>query len=349
MTVIAIAFALCAYWQRRDRLSLPPLHRRARVARDRAHRPVLDRSARAAVGCGACRGNGDACILRLDRAFVVRAATGTPRPECRTAPRTGRPSPSAPRGCRTSTSCAPSRTTIRSAMRTVEKRCDTRIVMRPPSPRVARRLGVALEQRVLGLGVERGGRLVEHEQQRVVAHEPARQRELLPLAERQLDAARPGRAELRVEPGRQPLDHVVGAGAIDGRRDRRRRRPSAARRRGRRCAARGTRSGRSPGTRRPAARATRRPASRASGVSSTKIAPGVGSYIFASSFTSVVLPAPFSPTMATTAPAGSVSDTSSSTTRDGARVGERHVIEADAVGAAASGTGRSAVAASDAA
>ena len=51
---------------------------------------------------------------------------------------------------------------------------------------------------------------------------------------------------------------------------------------------------------------------RASGVSSTRIAPDVGSYIFASSFTSVVLPAPFSPTMATTAPAGSV---------------ERHVVE----------------------
>jgi len=33
----------------------------------------------------------------------------------------------------TSTSRAPSSTTIRSAMRTVEKRCDTRMVMRPPS------------------------------------------------------------------------------------------------------------------------------------------------------------------------------------------------------------------------
>src|ERR1700674_3439782 len=55
---------------------------------------------------------------------------------------------------------------------------------------------------------------------------------------------------------------------------------------------------------------------RASGVSSTKIEPEDGSYIFASSLTSVVLPAPFSPTMATTAPTGSVNDTSSSTTRD---------------------------------
>src|SRR5438128_1344976 len=55
---------------------------------------------------------------------------------------------------------------------------------------------------------------------------------------------------------------------------------------------------------------------RASGVSSTRIEPDDGSYIFASSLTSVVLPAPFSPTMATTAPAGSVTDTSSSTTRE---------------------------------
>ena len=55
---------------------------------------------------------------------------------------------------------------------------------------------------------------------------------------------------------------------------------------------------------------------RASGVSSTWIDPAVGSYIFASSLTSVVLPAPFSPTIATTAPAGSISETSSSTSRE---------------------------------
>src|SRR5207245_9543842 len=55
---------------------------------------------------------------------------------------------------------------------------------------------------------------------------------------------------------------------------------------------------------------------RASGVSSARIEPDDGSDIFARSLTSVVLPAPFSPTIATTAPAGSVTDTSSSTTRD---------------------------------
>ena len=108
---------------------------------------------------------------------------------------------------------------MRSAMRTVEKRWETRIVMRPLplSPAAARRRGVALEQRVFGLRVQRGGRLVEDQQQRLVAHEAARQRELLPLAERQLDSARPRRTELRVEARRQTGDDVAGAGAIDRR------------------------------------------------------------------------------------------------------------------------------------
>ena len=58
--------------------------------------------------------------------------------------------------------------------------------MRPLSLRAgaARRCGVALEQRVFGLRVQRGGRFVEDQQQRLIAHEAARQRQLLPLAER---------------------------------------------------------------------------------------------------------------------------------------------------------------------
>ena len=59
-------------------------------------------------------------------------------------------------------------------MRTVEKRCDTRIVIRPlPDRGLAGGVGEPLEQRVLGLRVERGGGLVEHEQQWVFAHEAA--------------------------------------------------------------------------------------------------------------------------------------------------------------------------------
>src|SRR5262245_19531424 len=50
----------------------------------------------------------------------------------------------------------------------------------------ARGRGVALEERVLGLGVERRSGLVEHEQQRLLAHEATRERELLPLAEAHL-------------------------------------------------------------------------------------------------------------------------------------------------------------------
>ena len=125
----------------------------------------------------------------------------------------------------------------------------------------ARAGGVPLEQGVLGLGVERGGRLVEHQQQRLVAHEAAGQGELLPLSEGDLDAVRPGRAELGVEPGREPRSttssaparstaatdrrlvveagHVADADGVLGR---------------------AARTGRSPGRRRPAGTATRRPA-----------------------------------------------------------------------------------------
>ena len=159
-------------------------------------------------------------------------------------------------------------------MRTVEKRCETRIVMRPLlRRRAARRRGVALEQRVLGLGVERRRRLVEHEQQRRVAHEAARQRELLPLAERDLDAARPGRPELRVEARRQPRDDVAGAA--------RARRPSttagSSSSRGTSptptvCRARNSKRKKSWNA--PASRARHSPAgTRASGAPSTRIAP----------------------------------------------------------------------------
>jgi hypothetical protein len=79
--------------------------------------------------------------------------------------------------------------------------------------------GVALEQRVLGFGVERGGGLVEHEQQRVIAHEAACQRELLPLTERDLDPAGPRGAELGLQPrgqARGTLLMGIDAGALRG-------------------------------------------------------------------------------------------------------------------------------------
>ena len=195
--------------------------------------------------------------------------------------------------------------------------------------------GVALEQRVLGLGVERRGRLVEHQQQRVVAHEAARQRELLPLAEA-TPRRRPGqvgpscvssppasRATTSSAPARSTAAddrrlvvearHVADADGLPG--------------------AELEAEEVLEGAGQPR-RATRRPASAPSGMPSTRIAPDVGSYSLASSFTSVVLPAPFSPTMATTAPAGRSSDHVVEHEPLGAGIGERDVLEADAVGAA---------------
>jgi len=51
----------------------------------------------------------------------------------------------------------------------------------PVRPCLARRGGVALEQLVLGLRVQRRRRLVERREQRLVSHESAGQGELLPL------------------------------------------------------------------------------------------------------------------------------------------------------------------------
>ena len=76
-------------------------------------------------------------------------------------------------------------------MRTVGKRCEMRMVVRP-----AASVAEALEHGVLRLGVERRGRLVEHQDVRLLAHERARQRDLLPLPARQLDAVVEPAAEL---------------------------------------------------------------------------------------------------------------------------------------------------------
>src|SRR6516225_8283250 len=80
----------------------------------------------------------------------------------------------------------------------------------------SRRFGIALKQSVLGLGIKRRCRFVQHQQYWLLAHEPARQGKLLPLTKTNLDAARPGWAQLRVEPSRKPVDNIVGAGARDG-------------------------------------------------------------------------------------------------------------------------------------
>ena len=84
------------------------------------------------------------------------------------------------------------------------------IVVRP-----ARQLAEALEDRVLGLGVERRGRLVEHQDVGLLAHERARQRDLLPLPARQLRPVLEPAPERRVEPSRERRHELVGAAALD--------------------------------------------------------------------------------------------------------------------------------------
>ena len=83
-----------------------------------------------------------------------------------------------------------------------------------------RGLGVALEEGVLGFGVERGGWLVEDEEERVVAHEASGECELLPLTEGDVDSTGPGRAELGVETGSEVLHDIARAGSSDSRRHR---------------------------------------------------------------------------------------------------------------------------------
>ena len=61
----------------------------------------------------------------------------------------------------------------------------------------ARRRSIVFEQRVFRLCIKRGGRFIEDQKQRLIAHETTRQRKFLPLAERELDSARPRRTELR--------------------------------------------------------------------------------------------------------------------------------------------------------
>src|SRR2546427_4474622 len=80
--------------------------------------------------------------------------------------------------------------------------------------RLSRR-GVAFEQRVLRLRVQCSCRLVEYEQQGIVAHEAARQSDFLPLTERHIDAFRPRRPKLRVEAGLEMRDDIGGSGPIN--------------------------------------------------------------------------------------------------------------------------------------
>ena len=88
--------------------------------------------------------------------------------------------------------------------------------MRPLSPR-AHRGGVALEQRMLRLRVERGGGLVEHQQRCRVSHEPARQRSFCHCPK--LISAPPGHVgpSCVSRPAGNARNNVLRPGARDGR------------------------------------------------------------------------------------------------------------------------------------
>ena len=87
----------------------------------------------------------------------------------------------------------------------------------PRGPEATARGGrITLEQRVLGFRVERGGGLVQHQQQGMVAHEAPRQRQLLPLPKTHVHARRPARPELGRETRHEAFDHIGRAGAIHG-------------------------------------------------------------------------------------------------------------------------------------
>src|SRR5688572_18705044 len=68
---------------------------------------------------------------------------------------------------------------------------------------------------MLCLRIESRRRLVEHEQKRAIAHEPARQRQFLPLPERHFDSGRPRWSQLRIKPRGHTRDVVTSARAID--------------------------------------------------------------------------------------------------------------------------------------
>src|SRR5262245_16814744 len=73
---------------------------------------------------------------------------------------------------------------------------------------------------MLGLGIQSRSGLVQDEDQRTLPHESSSQGELLPLAEADVDAAGPGRTQLRLESGIELPDDVGRARALDGGADR---------------------------------------------------------------------------------------------------------------------------------
>ena len=186
----------------------------------------------------------------------------------------------------------------------------------PLSRAVWRATPMYRSNRALSVGsVEAGGRLVEDEQQGVVAHHRAAEGELLPLPAGELLAVGEGAPEA----GQEALGHLrddgAGSGTFEGRAngvvvvetgevadaDNLRREQLGAQE--------VLERGRSYGRARRRGRARRVERRR------RRMRPDVGSYMRVSSLTKVVLPAPLRPTRATAVPAGRCKDTSVNTSR----------------------------------
>ena len=151
------------------------------------------------------------------------ASLATPRPRRAAAPtsaRSGRRARAARRASPPRRRGPSSSTAIRSASTTVDSRCAMTMTLRPRPTAAQAVLDVAL-----GPGVERAGRLVEHQDRRVL-QQRARDADPLLLAARQLQ---PALADHGVVAVRQPGDEVG-----DPRRPRRRLDPGAVARAGRR-------------------------------------------------------------------------------------------------------------------
>src|SRR4051794_18169690 len=72
---------------------------------------------------------------------------------------------------------------------------------------------------MLGFSVQRSSRFVEHQQEWMIAHEAAGQRQSLPLPKGDFDPLRPGGPKLCVQPGVKFVDHIFGTCPANGGRD----------------------------------------------------------------------------------------------------------------------------------
>ena len=127
------------------------------------------------------------------------------RPAARRAARSGRRPAAAPRACRAPSRGRPSMTAMRSAMRTVENRCEITMPIRP-----LRFSFSSAKMPASASGIERGGRLVEDPDVGVAVHD-ARERQPLPLAARQIVAALEQPPDLGVEAVRHLLHQPLAA------------------------------------------------------------------------------------------------------------------------------------------